>query len=104
MKTYKIASIAGDGIGLEVVPPSLKILKEIAKKHDFEIKFDEFDFSSCDYFEKHGKMLPDNWKELIGKHDAIFLVLLGCQIEFQITFLCGVQLLLLEENLISMLI
>jgi len=38
MKTYKIASIAGDGIGLEVVPPSLKILKEIAKKHNFKIQ------------------------------------------------------------------
>ena len=32
MKTYKIATIAGDGIGKEVVPESLKILKEIAKK------------------------------------------------------------------------
>ena len=31
MKKYKIASIAGDGIGLEVVPPALKILKEVAK-------------------------------------------------------------------------
>ncbi|MEL0117227.1 MAG: isocitrate/isopropylmalate family dehydrogenase, partial [Pelagibacteraceae bacterium] len=77
MKKYKIASIAGDGIGLEVVPPSLKILKEIAKKHKFEIQFDEFDFSSCDYYEKHGKMMPDNWKDQIGKHDAIFFGAVG---------------------------
>ena len=77
MKKYKIASIAGDGIGLEIVPPSLKILKEISKKHNFEIQFDEFDFSSCDYFEKHGKMLPDDWKAQIGKHDAIFFGAVG---------------------------
>jgi tartrate dehydrogenase/decarboxylase/D-malate dehydrogenase len=77
MKKYKIAAIAGDGIGLEIVPPSLKILKEIAKKHKFEIQLDEFDFSSCDYFEKHGKMLPDNWKEQIGKHHAIFFGAVG---------------------------
>jgi tartrate dehydrogenase/decarboxylase/D-malate dehydrogenase len=77
MKKYKIATIAGDGIGLEIVPPSLKIIKEIGKKHNFEIQFDEFDFSSCDYFEKHGKMLPDNWKEQIGKHDAIFFGAVG---------------------------
>jgi tartrate dehydrogenase/decarboxylase/D-malate dehydrogenase len=77
MKSYKIASIAGDGIGLEVVPPSIKILKEVAKKHNFEIQFDEFDFSSCDYFEKHGKMLPDNWKEKIVKYDAIFFGSVG---------------------------
>ena len=31
MKKYKIASIAGDGIGKEVVPESLKVLKEAAK-------------------------------------------------------------------------
>ena len=77
MKKYKIASIAGDGIGLEVVPPAIKILKEIAKKHHFEIQLDEFDFSSCDYYKKHGKMLPDNWKEQIGKHDGIFFGAVG---------------------------
>jgi tartrate dehydrogenase/decarboxylase/D-malate dehydrogenase len=77
MKKYKIATIAGDGIGLEIVPPSLKIIKEIGKKHNFEIQFDEFDFSSCDYFKKHGKMLPDDWKEQIGKHDAIFFGAVG---------------------------
>ena len=77
MKKYKIASIAGDGIGLEVVPPALKILKEVSKKHNFEIHFDEFDFSSCEYYEKHGKMLPDDWKDKIGKHDAIFFGAVG---------------------------
>ena len=77
MKQYKIATIAGDGIGKEVVPPSLTILKEVAKKHQFEISFDEFDFSSCDYYQKHGKMLPDNWKEKIEKHDAIYFGAVG---------------------------
>jgi len=77
MKNYKIASIAGDGIGKEVVPESLKILKEVAKKHQFKINFDEFDFSSCDYYEKNGKMLPDDWKEKICNHDAIFFGAVG---------------------------
>ena len=40
MKSYKIASIPGDGIGKEVLPESLKVLKETAKKHQFEIHFD----------------------------------------------------------------
>ena len=77
MKSYKIASIAGDGIGKEVLPESLKVLKETAKKHQFKIQFDEFDFASCDYYEKYGKMLPDNWKEEIGSHDAIFFGAVG---------------------------
>ena len=77
MKIYKIASIAGDGIGKEVLPEGLKVLKETAKKHQFQIQFDEFDFASCDYYEKHGKMMPDNWKEKIEKHDAIFFGAVG---------------------------
>jgi len=77
MKHYKIASIAGDGIGQEVVPESLKVLKEVAKKHQFKIDFDQFDFSSCDYYKKHGKMLPDDWKEKIINHDAIFFGAVG---------------------------
>jgi tartrate dehydrogenase/decarboxylase / D-malate dehydrogenase len=77
MKNYKIASIAGDGVGKEVLPASLKILKEVAKKHQFYIQFDEFDFASCDYYKKNGKMLPDNWKELIGNHDAIYFGAVG---------------------------
>ena len=52
MKNYKIATIAGDGIGKEVVPESIKILKEVAKKHQFQIQFDDFDFASCDYYKK----------------------------------------------------
>ena len=74
MKEYKIASIAGDGIGKEVLPEGIKILKEVAKQHQFKLIIDEFDFASCDYYEKHGKMMPDDWQEKIGKHDAIFLV------------------------------
>ena len=77
MKTYNIASIAGDGIGKEVVPEAHKVLKKIAEKHQFKIAIDEFDFASCDYYEKHGKMMPDNWKEKIEKHDAIFFGAVG---------------------------
>ncbi|NQW07006.1 MAG: tartrate dehydrogenase [Candidatus Pelagibacter sp.] len=77
MKEYKIACIAGDGIGKEVVPEGIKILNSVAEKHQFKIKFDEYDFASCDYYKKHGKMLPDDWKDKIGNHDAIFFGAVG---------------------------
>ena len=77
MKEYKIASIAGDGIGKEVTPEGIRVLKKVAEQHQFKIHFDEFDFASCDYHAKHGTMLPDNWKEQIGKHDAIFFGAVG---------------------------
>ena len=77
MKIYNIASIAGDGIGTEVVPEAHKVLKKISEQHQFKLVIDEFDFASCDYYEKHGKMMPDNWKEKIEKHDAIFFGAVG---------------------------
>ena len=62
MKEYNIASIPGDGIGKEVLPEGLKVLKDAALKHKFKIIFTFFDFASCYYFNNHGKMLPDVWK------------------------------------------
>lgn len=72
-----IAVIAGDGIGKEVVPEGLRVLEAVAKRHDIDLRFDEFDFSSWDYYEKHGQMMPDDWKQQIGGHDAIFFGAVG---------------------------
>jgi tartrate dehydrogenase/decarboxylase/D-malate dehydrogenase len=77
MSTQRIAVIAGDGIGTEVMPEGLRVLQAAAKRFNLKLKFDHFDFSSCDYFERHGQMLPDNWKEQIGGHDAIYFGAVG---------------------------
>jgi tartrate dehydrogenase/decarboxylase / D-malate dehydrogenase len=75
--TYRLAVIPGDGIGKEVVPEGLRVLEAVAKKFKFSLDLDNFDFSSWDYYEKHGKMLPDDWKTQIGGHDAIFFGAVG---------------------------
>ena len=62
-KQYRIAVIPGDGIGKEVVPEGLRVLEIAAKKHGVSVHFDHFDFASWDYYEKHGQMMPDDWKE-----------------------------------------
>jgi tartrate dehydrogenase/decarboxylase/D-malate dehydrogenase len=77
MSTQKIAVIAGDGIGKEVMPEGLRVMEAAARKFGIALQFDHFDFSSWDYFERHGKMLPDNWKDLIGGHDAIYFGAVG---------------------------
>ncbi|KIW84334.1 tartrate dehydrogenase [Fonsecaea pedrosoi CBS 271.37] len=71
-KEFKIAVIPGDGIGVEVMPWGVKCLQAIAKVYGLSLKFEEFDFSSIDYYLKHGQMLPDNWKELLLPFDAIY--------------------------------
>jgi tartrate dehydrogenase/decarboxylase/D-malate dehydrogenase len=74
---YRIAVIPGDGIGKEVVPEGLRVLEAAAKRHDIALKLDMFDFASCDYYERHGKMMPDDWKAQIGSYDAIFFGAVG---------------------------
>jgi tartrate dehydrogenase/decarboxylase/D-malate dehydrogenase len=77
MSTYRIAVIPGDGIGKEVVPEGVRVLEAASKRFGFELRLDWFDFASCDYYEKHGRMLPEDWKEKIGTHDAIFYGAVG---------------------------
>ncbi|MCU0761402.1 MAG: tartrate dehydrogenase [Hydrogenophaga sp.] len=77
MNQQRIAVIAGDGIGTEVMPEGLRCMEAAASRFNLNLKFDHFDFSSCDYFERHGKMLPDDWKDQIGGHDAIYFGAVG---------------------------
>ncbi len=77
MSKKRIAVIAGDGIGKEVMPQGIAVMEAAAGKYGIDLQFDHFDFSSWDYFEKHGKMLPDNWKDQIGGHDAIYFGAVG---------------------------
>ena len=77
MNRKKIAVIAGDGIGKETMPEGLRVMQAAAGKFDIDLAFDHFDFSSWDYCEKHGKMLPDDWKDQIGGHDAIYFGAVG---------------------------
>ncbi|WP_445492157.1 tartrate dehydrogenase [Rhodopseudomonas sp. RCAM05734] len=76
-KEYRIAVIPGDGIGKEVMPEGLRALEAAAKQHRVKLHFDHFDFSSYDYYEKHGQMMPGDWKDQIGKHDAIYFGAVG---------------------------
>jgi len=73
----KIAVIKGDGIGKEVVPEGLRVLEAAARKFDLSFAFDDFDFASCDYYDRTGQMLPDDWQHQIGGHDAIFFGAVG---------------------------
>lgn len=76
MDSNRIAVIAGDGIGKEVVPEGLRVLGAAATRFDLDLQCDEFDWN-CDYYLKHGRMLPVDWKERIGQHDAIFFGAIG---------------------------
>jgi tartrate dehydrogenase/decarboxylase/D-malate dehydrogenase len=74
---HRIAVIAGDGIGQEVMPEGLRVLDAAARRFGIALALDEFDFANCAYFAKHGQMMPDDWKDRIGGHQAIFFGAVG---------------------------
>eukprot|EP00998_Keelungia_sp_KM082_P005762 NODE_205_length_2311_cov_1.320513_g199_i0.p1 GENE.NODE_205_length_2311_cov_1.320513_g199_i0~~NODE_205_length_2311_cov_1.320513_g199_i0.p1 ORF type:complete len:364 (+),score=47.70 NODE_205_length_2311_cov_1.320513_g199_i0:1077-2168(+) len=76
-KQHKIAVIAGDGIGTEVMPEGVRVLEAAAEVYGIDLAFNTFEFGSCDYYLKHGQMMPDDWKAQIGNHDAIFFGAVG---------------------------
>ena len=73
----KIAVIPGDGIGKEVMPEGVSALEAAARKFGIQFQFDHFDFASCDYYQKHGKMMPDDWFDTLMKYDSIFFGAVG---------------------------
>ena len=77
MNTHRIAVIAGDGIGKEVMPEGLRALEAAATRYGIGLHIEHFDFANCDHFARHGEMMPADWKERIGGHDAIFFGAIG---------------------------
>ncbi|MDD5422194.1 MAG: isocitrate/isopropylmalate family dehydrogenase, partial [Candidatus Omnitrophica bacterium] len=75
-KVYKIAVIAGDGTGPEVVAEGLKVLKAASKKFNFSYKEEMFDYGGDRYL-KTGKTIDDKELANLKKFDAIFLGAIG---------------------------
>ena len=76
MKTHRIAVIAGDGIGPEVMAEGLRVLDAVGRRFGIAWSFDTFDWC-CAHYQRHGTMMPTDWKARIGGHDAIFFGAVG---------------------------
>ena len=76
-KTYTIAVIPGDGIGKEVMPEGVRTLEKAASAFGFSVEQHWYDFASCDYYARHGRMMPEDWKDQIGSSDAILFGAVG---------------------------
>jgi tartrate dehydrogenase/decarboxylase/D-malate dehydrogenase len=73
---YRIALIPGDGIGKDVVPEGVRVLEALVEDHGFEVQFQEFPYS-CEYYMKHGVMMPPDALEQLSRFDAILLGAVG---------------------------
>src|SRR5471032_1628941 len=76
-KVFRIAAIAGDGIGKEVLPEGLRVLEQAAKKWQLDLSIEVLDWAHCDYYLEHGQMMPEDWFEQLKGFDAIYFGAVG---------------------------
>ena len=77
MRTYSIAVIPGDGVGVEVIPEGLKVLRRAGElTGSFEIVTTDYPWS-CQWYLEHGKMMPEDGIDRLRDSDAIYLGAVG---------------------------
>ncbi|OCA81636.1 tartrate dehydrogenase [Bacillus sp. FJAT-27225] len=77
MEHYSIALLPGDGIGVDVVREGKKVLDTVSALHGgLSFNYQEFDWS-CEYYARHGKMMPHDGLDILKAFDTIFLGAVG---------------------------
>ncbi|WP_431928092.1 tartrate dehydrogenase [Amycolatopsis tucumanensis] len=76
MSTYRIASIPGDGIGVDVTAEARQVLDRAGEVHGFRLEWTEFDWS-CERYTKTGRMMPEDGIDQLRPFDGILLGAVG---------------------------
>ena len=72
MKTYRIATIPGDGIGKEVVPAGKQVLEALARtSNGFQFEFEDFDWGADKYLKEKVSLPPGAIELLRDEFDAM---------------------------------
>lgn len=73
---HRIAVIAGDGIGKEVMPEGIRVLDAAGRRFGISFEWTEFDWS-CERYQRTGQMMPEDGLDQLKKHEAVFLGAVG---------------------------
>jgi tartrate dehydrogenase/decarboxylase/D-malate dehydrogenase len=77
MRTHRIAAIAGDGIGKEVIPAGLEVLRALSERAgDFRLEVVEFPWGS-DFYRATGRMMPEDGLATLKGFDATYFGAVG---------------------------
>ena len=74
--THRIAVVAGDGIGIEIMPEGIAVLEAAARRFDIALDFTAFDWSCSDYA-RTGRIMPEDGLDRLAGFDAIYLGAVG---------------------------
>jgi tartrate dehydrogenase/decarboxylase/D-malate dehydrogenase len=73
---HRVAVLAGDGIGREVVPSAQRVLDAVGRGHGVDFDWVSFDWG-CEYYTRTGRMMPQDGLEQLRPFEAIFLGAVG---------------------------
>ena len=76
MRRYRIAVIPGDGIGKEIVPEGLKVLRGVAALETLDLEFEMFPWGAEHYMQT-GEFMPPDGLGRLGGFDAIYFGAIG---------------------------
>ena len=76
MPSYRIAVIAGDGVGQEIIPEAKRVLYVLAARYGFQLDYTDYDWGS-DYYLQNGRMCPTDFLDQLQAADAILLGAVG---------------------------
>lgn len=74
--SYKVAVIPGDGIGPEVIEESVKVLKKIGEKYNYNFEFEYASAGGC-AIDEFGIPLPEKTLEVCRENQAVLLGAVG---------------------------
>ena len=75
-RTFNLAVIPGDGIGVEVVAEGLKVLDVVSANYDVTFSKTFYDLGAT-YWHRTGEVLPDSVVDELAKSDVILLGAVG---------------------------
>ena len=73
---HRVAVIPGDGIGKEVLPEGMRVLQAAARRFNFELEWQVFDWS-CERYTKTGRMMPEDGLDQLRAFETIYLGAVG---------------------------
>jgi tartrate dehydrogenase/decarboxylase / D-malate dehydrogenase len=75
-QSFRVAVIAGDGIGREVIPCGVAALEAVTRGSELSLSFKIFPWG-CEFYKQHGRMMDEDGFEQLGAFDAIYLGAIG---------------------------
>jgi tartrate dehydrogenase/decarboxylase / D-malate dehydrogenase len=73
---FRVAVIAGDGIGKEVIPAGVAAIEKATSGSGLSVSFADLPWS-CDYYLRHHRMMDEDGFDRLSTYDAIYLGALG---------------------------